>query len=442
MPKWWIQGANDVTEKRKIPGLKGDPAMNKICDKILATTAAIVSKILEVVIAGTGKVTRKTHEVSVITVKVIQPILDVSDVALNHHAEQTHSSNHVSSPQAPRQGSRQGGGQRPEPRRRSGQGSNNEQMTDSSWSSGNSTESQQHQLEADCKVFMQDLVYRIFNQSSTISQEDNAAFGTFCRYSIGRQWFARLVDAERVNSQKVSEQTFYRLVQFFAVCLFECNEADDFGPAKSLMNMCFTFFHESEGFPVSNETVTKSFLYTHLTEQPIWKSLRFWNASFFDAVHTERKQRCPDDRGTWKHQSHEERASTETQDENITFGQLATFLHNMMELGLTQDTTVAFLDKQSIIGNLSPDQTELLHGNVVQYFREKRFQEQNQKLQEQQRKRNQIQRPQSLQKNQTQNRSRYPQQNQQLQQQQQNENPVQKFGRFMKFQLNALSSTR
>ena len=59
-------------------------------------------------------------------------------------------------------------------------------------------------------------------------------------------------------------------------------------------------------------------------------------------------------RGSWKQQSHEERASTITQEENITFGQLATFLHNMMELGLPRETTIAFLDKQSIIGNLSP----------------------------------------------------------------------------------------
>ncbi len=93
------------------------------------------------------------------------------------------------------------------------------------------------------------------------------------------------------------------------------------------------------------------------------------------------------------------------------------------------------------------DQTELLNGNVVQYFREKRFQEQNQKRNEQ-RQRNQIQRPQTLQKRQMhpgqtqQNRSGYPQQHQQLQQQPPYENPVQKFGRFMKFQFDALSSTR
>jgi len=42
----------------------------------------------------------------------------------------------------------------------------------------------------------------------------------------------------------VTEASFYSLAQHFAVALFECHEADDFAPAKSLMNMCFTFYHE------------------------------------------------------------------------------------------------------------------------------------------------------------------------------------------------------
>ena len=44
----------------------------------------------------------------------------------------------------------------------------------------------------------------------------------------------------------VIEQIFFRLVQYFAVVLFECNEAEDFSPAKSLMNMCFTFYYQGK----------------------------------------------------------------------------------------------------------------------------------------------------------------------------------------------------
>lgn len=54
------------------------------------------------------------------------------------------------------------------------------------------------------------------------------------------------MNAQRVKSKRVDEATFYSLVQFFAIVLFECHDCDDFSPAKSLMSMCFTFYHESE----------------------------------------------------------------------------------------------------------------------------------------------------------------------------------------------------
>lgn len=35
----------------------------------------------------------------------------------------------------------------------------------------------------------------------------------------------------------------------------------------------------------------REYLYTYLREQPIWQSLRFWNAAFFDALQCERVHR-------------------------------------------------------------------------------------------------------------------------------------------------------
>jgi len=61
----------------------------------------------------------------------------------------------------------------------------------------------------------------------------------------GRIWFSRVVNARRARAC-VTEASFYSLAQHFAVALFECHEADDFAPAKSLMNMCFTFYHEGK----------------------------------------------------------------------------------------------------------------------------------------------------------------------------------------------------
>lgn len=124
----------------------------------------------------------------------------------------------------------------------------------------------------------------------------------------GRLWFSRLVNAQRAKSKRVDESTFYSLIQYFAIVLFECAESEDFSPAKTLMNMCFTFYHDSEipydcsrfrstftntnpVFPVDVPGCEpyREYLYTYLRDQPIWHSLRFWNAAFFDALQTERQ---------------------------------------------------------------------------------------------------------------------------------------------------------
>lgn len=87
---------------------------------------------------------------------------------------------------------------------------------------------------------------------------------------------------------QVSEVTFYYLVQFFAVVLFESLEADDFTPAKSIMHMSFTYYTMSVissssflAFKSCNNNQDKLYVYQCLTDQPIWKCMRFWTSSFF-----------------------------------------------------------------------------------------------------------------------------------------------------------------
>lgn len=42
---------------------------------------------------------------------------------------------------------------------------------------------------------------------------------------------------------------------------------------------------------VSDDRGRKEFLFEHLKTQPIWHSLRYWNAAFFDAVQSERENK-------------------------------------------------------------------------------------------------------------------------------------------------------
>ncbi|XP_006641345.1 uncharacterized protein KIAA0513 homolog isoform X2 [Lepisosteus oculatus] len=319
-----------------------------------------------------------------------------------------------------------------------------------SFSSSQSAESEDAE-SAERREFMKAYVEKIFHGRDEFEQEEKARFGELCSgdNGKGREWFSKYVSAQRCHSKCVSEQTFYRLVQSFAVVLFECYQMDDYPPAKNLMTMCFTYYYigkvqlsptellekpaagidsylksantwlagkkdiaerllkntsakteNVKGFfgglesklrgPVlkKNEDAEakthgkpkkmvvfespeekkgeKIYLYTHLKQQPIWHTLRFWNAAFFDAVHCERRKRSPTTREKWCHMTQEEKDDSLRFNENITFGQLGTFTHNMLAFGLSKKLCNDFLKKQAVIGNLNEEQYKLLSDHIEQ----------------------------------------------------------------------------
>ncbi|CAI5782395.1 Uncharacterized protein PODLI_1B040571 [Podarcis lilfordi] len=331
---------------------------------------------------------------------------------------------------------------------------NHRRSSSESYSSNQSTESAKDEVTAEQREFIRQYVEKIFTGGEEFDQEEKAKFGELCsgENAKGREWFARYVSAQRCNSKCVSEQTFYRLVQSFAVVLFECYQMDDFSPAKNLMTMCFTYYYigkpqalpiESKEKPTGSidsylksanswlaekkdiaerllkntsaktenvkgffgsfesklkgpgpkkaeddegkprERIHKSvslyspeeeeekigekiYLYMHLKQQPIWHTLRFWNAAFFDAVHCERRKRSPTTREKWCHMTQEERDDSLRFNENITFGQLGTFTHNMLAFGLNKKLCNDFLKKQAVIGNLDEEQYKLLSDHIEQ----------------------------------------------------------------------------
>ncbi|XP_059421075.1 uncharacterized protein KIAA0513-like isoform X2 [Carassius carassius] len=318
-------------------------------------------------------------------------------------------------------------------------------------SSSCSSHSAEDAEETDIRAFMKAYVAKLFHGREDFDQEEKAHFGELCtgENGKGREWFAKYVSAQRCHSKCVSEQTFYRLVQSFAVVLFECHQVDDNAPAKHLMTMCFTYYYKGKsqlspaellerpsgaidsylrsgkvwlsgkkdiaerllkntsaktdvkGFfgglesklrgplgrknedtdkPAEQKTKTpvspplspdrkeeeKIYLYTHLKQQPIWHTLRFWNAAFFDSVHCERNKRSPTTREKWCHMTKEEKDDSSRFNENITFGQLGTFTHNMVAFGLSKKLCNDFLKKQSVIGNLNEEQYKLLCDHIEQ----------------------------------------------------------------------------
>ncbi|MEQ2311622.1 hypothetical protein AMECASPLE_022250 [Ameca splendens] len=73
------------------------------------------------------------------------------------------------------------------------------------------------------RQFMKAYVEKVFHGKEDFGQEEKARFGELCcgENGKGREWFAKYVSAQRCHSKCVSEATFYRLVQSFAVVLFE-----------------------------------------------------------------------------------------------------------------------------------------------------------------------------------------------------------------------------
>ncbi|XP_011153386.1 uncharacterized protein KIAA0513 isoform X1 [Harpegnathos saltator] len=231
-----------------------------------------------------------------------------------------------------------------------------------SWASSLSADSQSEEAAAD---FMKAFVPLLFDAPNSIDQEQKANFGQMVLTESGRIWFSRVVNARRARAC-VTEASFYSLAQHFAVALFECHEADDFAPAKSLMNMCFTFYHEVE---VPGLEPYREYLYTHLRVQPIWTSMRFWTAAFFDAVQCERASRPVPPRP--KSLDQESIAAEDRRFQaNIVFGQLGTFTCNMHAFGLSRALCTEFLRKQCIIANLTKEQEKMLRDNIDRMFDE------------------------------------------------------------------------
>uniref|UniRef100_A0A8D8ERS5 Uncharacterized protein KIAA0513 n=1 Tax=Culex pipiens TaxID=7175 RepID=A0A8D8ERS5_CULPI len=270
-----------------------------------------------------------------------------------------------------------------------------------SWASSISLDSQSEEAILD---FMKRFVKILFRESGSITLELKSDFGQYARTETGRLWFSRLVNAQRAKSKRVDESTFYSLIQNFAIVLFECAESEDFAPAKTLMNMCFTFYHDID---VPGCEPYREYLYTYLRDQPIWHSLRFWNAAFFDALQTERKHHpVPPTKGTGHVgmikgvaeevaatgasnnvlvvPENERSSSTSACDrtdpfelledkkyhQNLSFGQLGSFTCNMHAFGLGRELCYEFLMKQCVIANLTFEQQKLLKDNVDRMYRE------------------------------------------------------------------------
>ena len=73
--------------------------------------------------------------------------------------------------------------------------------------------------------------------------------------------------------------------------------------------------------------MSDQYLQELIKDHPIWTDIRFWEGAFFDGLSEERNKHgilsYPESK--WKEFTREQRADLLSRDENIVFGQLATF---------------------------------------------------------------------------------------------------------------------
>lgn len=256
-------------------------------------------------------------------------------------------------------------------------------------------------VDQELKTNIKNFVDSIFTDSQSISLEMKSKFGQLVRCPDARLLFAMFVDDYRVNSKRVSELSFYSLAQYFSIVLLECLLAEDFRPAKIIMNMMFTYYHEQnyDKIPPNERPTTsataectdslcqdddgdcndnnqvcqmpktvKTYLYTLLKDQEIFKSIRFWTSAFYESVIIERNNHSvfvDRDKGKL---SNEKRIEESDCSKNITFGLLGSFIHNMSLLDLPREFCEEFLDKHSTIADLSQDQLDMLRSSLQAMF--------------------------------------------------------------------------
>uniref|UniRef100_A0A3Q4HE73 KIAA0513 n=1 Tax=Neolamprologus brichardi TaxID=32507 RepID=A0A3Q4HE73_NEOBR len=250
------------------------------------------------------------------------------------------------------------------------------------------------------RQFMKTYVEKVFHGKEDFDQEEKARFGELCsgENGKGREWFAKYVSAQRCHSKCVSEATFYRLVQSFAVVLFE----ECYQQGLALCTQHFELFFSGKSQPSPSELLDRggapAGLDSYLNKANTWLSgkkdaaerlLKHTSKTdvkgFFGGLESklrssvapndgenpgETKPKSPEEKKgekvylythlkqqpiweKWCHMTDEEKKDSYKIDENIAFGQLGTFTHNMLAFGLSRKLCNDFLKKQAVIGNLN-----------------------------------------------------------------------------------------
>ncbi|BHF74323.1 hypothetical protein SprV_0501740800 [Sparganum proliferum] len=193
------------------------------------------------------------------------------------------------------------------------------------------------------ETFIGDYVEGLVNGSEAALESKNEAFKEHMFTPTGREAFAKAMEVQGTKTGGLLQESGLRMILSRVVfVLNECQKAEDFVPAKRILTTSLVFCIED---PI--RTGERVFLFSYIKNQPIWHSLRFWNACFFQSVQESRAKLM--DQGK----------SNAEIDMAIT-AQIRSYLNTMQVFSLHATMRLEFLRKQGALFNLCQDDIEAL----------------------------------------------------------------------------------
>jgi len=205
---------------------------------------------------------------------------------------------------------------------------------------------------------------RISSSSSTTSspdmqqaeQEAIRKIGT----TEGRMAFAMAMNFKRRNPQ-LNAVAFNILCHLIDRSMTLSYEHNDPNVGRLLLNMTQTFYR-LERSTDSFAPPQKIYLQSKLKEHPVWKEMRFWEGSFYDALSAERVKQMSNQK--WKNMGEEQRDQAIIHHQNMVFGMLGTFAFSMLNLGLSEELVRSFVQKMCSINSLNSELANIIEENV------------------------------------------------------------------------------
>ncbi|CAH8638682.1 unnamed protein product [Schistosoma margrebowiei] len=160
----------------------------------------------------------------------------------------------------------------------------------------------------------------------------------------GRIAFVNALEQESRRTQGLVDlQALPKLLDQISLLLVECQNAEDFQPAKKLLSISLKFYTYDPS--VSTD---RTFIFAYIKSQPIWQSLRFWNACFFQSLQEARSK------------AEESSYDSTKVSSSTTYEQLKSYLQTMNVFSLHETIKQEFLRKQADLFNLNDDEISSL----------------------------------------------------------------------------------